>query len=416
MLSQETIDRIKELHGNGMSGRKIAKELNVSRRSVDKFKRPGQGKCLRYGKDRMFLIEKGKEIEELFEACDGNCVVMRREIARIYGRDIPLRTLQRHCTPIRKACELKKKGASAGAGRFETAPGRQMQIDFGEKKLKVGGRRVKVQVFVGILGYSRRIFAKAYMNQVLPAWLNGIESAFEYFGGIPREIVSDNARTLVADHCARKEIRFTDDYDQFCREHGVKPVATGVRKPCSKGKVERAVRYVKENALAGNQEFESLEALNRWLGYWAENIADKREIRNLELGRKLTPKDRWLVEREEIRPLDGKRLAAIRNETRTVTKGGLIQVDNHYFRLNRRLAGLAVQIRIGDEDIEVKTDQGTVKLNKTRDEFKPRIQKESNGRAAAAAAVTAPSEQCGPAVPAAKPEEYDFVYGLTGQR
>ena len=124
-----------------------------------------------------------------------------------------------------------------------------MQIDFGEDDVLVGGEIVRVHFFVAKRSYSRRIFARAYFSENQGNWLDGIESAFRFFDGVPREIVCDNAVTLVKDHYAPENERFTARFDWFCRYHGVHPIATSVRKPNSKGKVESAVRYVKYNAL-----------------------------------------------------------------------------------------------------------------------------------------------------------------------
>ena len=78
---------------------------------------------------------------------------------------------------------------------------------------------------------------------------------------MPREIVCDNAKALVKDHYAPENERFAARFDWFCQYHGVRPIATSVRKPNSKGKVESAVRYIKHNALV-NGRFKDLEALN----------------------------------------------------------------------------------------------------------------------------------------------------------
>ena len=74
---------------------------------------------------------------------------------------MPLRTLQRALAPHRQA----RRAAELATVRFETPPGYQLQIDFGEKWIEIGGARTKVYVFVAVLGYSRRIFVRASLSQ-----------------------------------------------------------------------------------------------------------------------------------------------------------------------------------------------------------------------------------------------------------
>ena len=81
--------------------------------------------------------------------------------------------------------------------RFETAPGQQLQIDFGSATLEIDGARQKVHVFVATLGYSRLGYVAAFRHERQAAWLAGLEGAFAHFGGIPREVLLDNAKALV---------------------------------------------------------------------------------------------------------------------------------------------------------------------------------------------------------------------------
>ena len=62
--------------------------------------------------------------------------------------------------------------------RFETAPGRQMQVDFGERLVEIAGVKVKAFLFVATLGYSRRVHVRAFRNERQESWFAGLESAF----------------------------------------------------------------------------------------------------------------------------------------------------------------------------------------------------------------------------------------------
>jgi transposase len=72
--------------------------------------------------------------------------------------------------------------------RFETPPGKQLQIDFGERLVEIGGSKVRTYLFVATLGYSRRHHIRAFRNERQESWFDGLESAFAKFGGVPEEV------------------------------------------------------------------------------------------------------------------------------------------------------------------------------------------------------------------------------------
>lgn len=77
--------------------------------------------------------------------------------------------------------------------RFETPPGEQLQIDFGERRVEIDGIATKVFFFVATLGYSRRLHVRAFGHEKQESWFAGMESAFLAFGGIPRELLLPGA-------------------------------------------------------------------------------------------------------------------------------------------------------------------------------------------------------------------------------
>jgi hypothetical protein len=77
------------------------------------------------------------------------------------------------------------------AVRFETPPGKQMQVDFGEKRVVIGGEMVRAYLFVATLGHSRRVHVRAFRHERQACWFEGMESAFRAFGGMPEEVLPD---------------------------------------------------------------------------------------------------------------------------------------------------------------------------------------------------------------------------------
>jgi len=95
------------------------------------------------------------------------------------GIAVSLRTLERAVAPFRAELEAEARATL----RFETPPGRQLQIDFGQKRVAIAGVTVPVFLFVATLGYSRLLYVQPFRHERQSAWLTGLEAAFRQFGG-----------------------------------------------------------------------------------------------------------------------------------------------------------------------------------------------------------------------------------------
>lgn len=372
MLSKQEHAVINHWHEEKkLSIRSIAQRMGVSRntvrRSLRNQKETDTTPRSQLGK---FLQEHKAEIREQYVNCELHCPPLRRVIKERYQVDIPLRMLQRYCEPIRK--ELKRQSYLEDTLlRFETAPGQHLQIDFGEKDVLVNGRPEHLHFFVCKLGYSRRIFVKAYQRETQEAWLDGMESAFRYFGGLPYCIVCDNAASLVRKHNAENDaLRFTERFYHFLTYYNVKGIATAVRHPQSKGKVESGVKYVKNNALIGVDKSD-LASWNIWLESWCRMESDQRKLNTVFDGADI-PQERWLLEKQALRINNKPSIAGVFFESRKVGRDGLIRVDNSYYRLDDALIGLEVQIQYDEKSISVsRAGKQVANLDKTKDVFNP---------------------------------------------
>jgi transposase len=117
---------------------------------------------------------------------------------------------------------------------------------------------------------------QAFRHERQSAWLDGIEAAFCHFGGVPEEVLLDNARALVTLHdAATRGVTFNDRLKAFAGYWRFRPRACAPYRARTKGKDERGVGYVKRNAIAGHA-FERWEALEAHLAWWLREIADVR--------------------------------------------------------------------------------------------------------------------------------------------
>jgi transposase len=118
---------------------------------------------------------------------DWNCAVLHRELHAL-GYQAGVLQVQRYVQPRRAA----RRWAAVATVRFETAPGQQGQVDFGQLRLWIGERPETAHLLVFTLGYSRRLWVQAYPHERLDVVIAAHEGAFHHFGGLPLECLYDN--------------------------------------------------------------------------------------------------------------------------------------------------------------------------------------------------------------------------------
>jgi transposase len=103
-------------------------------------------------------------LAERFRRHRGNADVVRQELLAEHRVAVSLRTVERAVAPLRRELLAEARATV----RFETPPGRQLQVDFGERRVVIGGEAVRVHLFVATLGYSRRLHVRAFRHE--PVW------------------------------------------------------------------------------------------------------------------------------------------------------------------------------------------------------------------------------------------------------
>jgi transposase len=238
----------------------------------------------------------------------------------------------------RAVVPLRQTTVPKATVRFETAPGAQAQVDFGQVRVWIDDVQVAAQIFVMTLGYSRRCYAVAFPRQRVREWLAGHEQAFQHFGGVTDTVVVDNAKAMVLAH-TRGSIRWHPIYTDFAGYYGFRPWACAPYRPQTKGKVESGVKYVARNALAGKR-FHSWAHLNAWLLEWATTIADQRVHGTTHE----QPAVRFA--QEALTPLDGRPPYAFAHvRERIVASDALVSIDGSRYSVPAQLAGTTVTVR-----------------------------------------------------------------------
>ena len=205
MLDAEEVAAMKRLHELGWGAKRLSREFGCARNTVKRYLRESGPVVFRKPERRTAFDGLEDWLRERFFRHGGNADVIRQELAAEHGIVIGLRSVELRVQGWRRELAAQKRATV----RFETAPGRQLQIDFGEARVWIGEERVRVHVFVATLGYSRRVHVRASLRERQADWFAGMEGAFLAFGGVPEEVLLDNARALVEHHDAvTREVRF----------------------------------------------------------------------------------------------------------------------------------------------------------------------------------------------------------------
>lgn len=167
----------------------------------------------------------------------------------------------------RRVRQIKEQRRQIAYIRFETEPGRQAQVDFGEFQIALpDGSIKKTYLFSMILGYSRKLFSVFIERCDLPNFLDCHIAAFAYFDGVPQEILYDRMKNVYIGKIAGKE-KFNNTLTAFALHYGFKPEVAPAYAPWVKGKVERPFSFIREGFWRG-YGFISLQLANRDLRSW----------------------------------------------------------------------------------------------------------------------------------------------------
>lgn len=342
LIRQSQWEAIRELHQAGRSRKAIARELGLDIKTVRKSLkgpwRPRQSPPRRHALDPLRSFVEARLPEVGF-----NGKVLEREL-REKGWEGHYATVARFAAPFRKAW----RGGPEATVRFETGPGEQAQVDWGSTVVVMGGERQRIHVFTMVLGFSRRIYARAYLSEGLGSLLDAHERAFAHLGGRCESILYDNPRTIVlAKEADGGAVRWNQGFKDRMDFYGVRIRLCRYYRAQTKGKVESGVKYVKRNGLVG-MEFRDLDEVNEYLIKWCVTVADQRVHGTTHE----KPAERFERERErliavDLRPVPPREKVA----TRRVPKDALVAVDTNRYPVPYEWIGREATVRILEHEV-----------------------------------------------------------------
>jgi transposase len=239
MLVAEGAVEIRVLRRQGQSIREIARQLNVSRNTVRRYLRreglPHYERAARASKLDAYKHYLSERVQAGAPDWIPATVLLRELRALGYAGGYSI--LKEHLAKLRPVSEPEP------LIRFETEPGRQLQADFAT----IRRGRERLAVFIATLGWSRASYVEFVTDERLETPLGCHERAFYFFGGVPREVLYDNMRTVVTERDRYEPglHRYNRTFLDFAHHHGFRPRLCRPYRAQTKGTVERFIGYLR---------------------------------------------------------------------------------------------------------------------------------------------------------------------------
>ena len=344
---------IDELRRAGCSVSQISEETGYDRKTVRKYLKdrsvPTYGP--RAPRARILDAYKG-EIDKKLAAGVWNAVVIFNHLRKL-GYTGGYTSIKDYVRPRRGESQ------QVAVRRFETEPGKQGQVDWGdlgdiEYPNASHVNKQSISVFVLTLGSSRAMFAGLSLDQKLPTLIRMHERAFAELGGVPEEILYDNMKTVVIRALTegtddRGEVRWNKAFLDFAKYWGFKPRLCAPYRPQTKGKVESGVKYIRRNFLCGRQA-QSLEDLGSQLRSWLSEVANAR----LHGTTRRVVSEALAEEKGHLQPVGMRPPYPLYEEaTRKVSREAYVAFRSNQYAAPWQYAGKPVVVRASDDVVRI---------------------------------------------------------------
>jgi len=345
MVRQDRWEEIRRLSDEQVPIAEIARRLDLDRKTVRRCLRQERWQAYQRAERVDTLLAKHADfLRERASQVRYSARVLFQELCRQHGYVGSYDTVKRFVRPLRAEQAIDE----ITQRRFETPPGAQSQIDWGQARVHFRARRVELHVFVLTLGFSRRSFYQVCPDERLSQFLDAHERAFEHFGGHTHEHLYDRPRTVCSGSNGGKVV-WNTTFRAFADYWGFEPRVCRPYRARTKGKVESGVKYFRRNFLPG-RTFVDHEDFQVQLAEWTTTVADLR-VHGTTHER---PIDRFARERDAVVALGGRpsfRLDA--PCSRVVASDYLVALDTNRYSVPFRLIGQTVEVLQRDEQIRI---------------------------------------------------------------
>jgi transposase len=268
MLKPEGIMEIRSLSKQGYSIRAIARMTGLNRRSVKKYLSTTELPVY-HKRNRVSMLDNYRDLISDWLNQENYRASKVYELLQCQGFKGSYDIVQRYVKTV------KEKRDRVAYVRFETMPGQQAQVDFGDFQIiEPDGQTKTIYCFIMALGYSRSMYIEFIDACTMTNFLACHQHAFGFFGGIPAEILYDNMKNVVIKKLAGTT-HWNKTLEAFAIHYGFKLLSTPAYAPWAKGKVERPIGYVRERFWRG-YVFNNISYCNQDIRKWLITIANER--------------------------------------------------------------------------------------------------------------------------------------------
>jgi len=339
MLDQKMRAAILALHEKGHKNREIARDLKLSRGAVKKVIKSGSQEVPHIMRQELGE-EWREEILSQHASCGGNLVRVHEELVK-KGARLSYQALTAFCRRHEIGYETPKP-----SGRYEFAPGEEMQHDTSPHHPKIGGALRKAQTASLVLCYSRMLFFQLYPRFTRFECKLFLTEAFKYFGGLAGRCMIDNTHVIVLKGSGASMVpvpemaAFAERYGFVIRAHEIGDANRSAR-------VEGPFAFIENNFLAG-REFRDWRHLNEEARAWCDqkNAAFSRALH-------ASRRELFAAERVHLKPLPLWVPEVYLLYQRVVDTEGCVNVDSNRYSVPYKLIGRQLEVRVTQEKVEV---------------------------------------------------------------
>jgi transposase len=331
MLDQAIRHAILELHRRGQGVRAIARALQVSRAAVRDVLQRGTAEVPRLARPEK-AIEHREDIRQLLQQCDGSFMRVHEELTTL-GLQLSYPALTAFCR--RHGIGHVPKQA---AGRYDFAPGQEMQHDTSPHDLHLGGTVRRAQIASLVLGYSRMLFFQVYPQFRRFECKVFLTEALRYLDGACQACMIDNTHVVVLKGTGRDMIP-VPEMAAFAERFGFTFVAHAVGDANRSGRVERMFRFIQRGFLPGRR-FPDWADANRQARAWCDRV-NARPKRHL----KATPRELFAAEHPALRRLPRWIPEPYLLHERLVDVEGYITLHTNHYSVPTEYIGRRLEVR-----------------------------------------------------------------------
>ena len=331
MIAPIKEELIKELVKHGLSQRKVAKQLKISRNTVSEVM-ASQETRIPVNKESKY-DSYIQQIRELFASCKGNVVRIQEELIACHNIEIPYQSL----TWLIRKHQIRTP-VPQRAGRYHFEPGEEMQHDTSPHRLKLGNQTITAECASLVLSYSRRLYIQYYPRFTRFECKVFLDAALKYMQGSCKRCVIDNTSVIVG-LGAGPNAEMASEMEMFGRIYGVTFMAHRIKHADRKARVERPFHYVENNFLAG-RTFRDWQDLNQQAVQWCDQVSNPKPKKRLGM----SPDEAYVMEKASLIPLPKFTPPVYIAWQRTVDVEGYIHLDTNRYSVPDTLIGNNLEV------------------------------------------------------------------------